>query len=182
MGHEIRTCAEVTRGKYVLMDTRLLINLAKGLSNKGGFFYFLQELLESQCSLVTTPFLKYELLCGELVSKTRSIKRAILDKMTEVSLPAELYNWMLEFSWVYASQSLKDAYMVDFSNLAYLRKFPSNLLLATLNHKDYSTRIIDREYVYTINDMEQDVPTVGFYKWNEEKYQSLTDKVKHLLV
>lgn len=183
MGDQVRASAEVISRKHILIDTCVLISLVHHLPKGGEFFHFYQMLVQSDCALMTSPFIRYELLCRELSVPARQRKRELLHgfEAVEVPLPLEVYSWMLEFSWLYASQSLKEAGMVDFSNLAYLKKYQNNILLATINHRDYPTQIVDRVHVHTIDDCDNEILNIGFYRWNEEKYQALKGKVSHLL-
>ena len=183
MGDQVSSCLGVIGRKHILIDTCILIDLVTHLSEEGGFFDFYTMLLQSDCVPIISPFISYELLSGELSIKARKVKEAILGgiEAQELPLPQEIYEWTQEFSWVYASQKWKDAKMVDFSNLVYLRKYPNEVLLATTNHKDFSLKILDRVFTYTVDDCDKKIFNISFYKWNEQKYTSLVTKLEHLL-
>lgn len=183
MGDQVSSCIGIISRKHVLIDTCVLIHLVNHLSDEGGFFEFYNLLVQSDCVPIISPFIGYELLSGELSLPARQQKESILKgiEAQELRLPEKLYEWIKEFSWIYASQKLKDAKMVDFSNLAYLRQYPSEVLLITTNHSDYSIEILDRVFTYTIDDCDKRIFNISLYKWNEQKYSLMVEKVKHLL-
>ena len=52
--------------------------------------------------------------------------------------------------------------------------FHKDIVIATLDHKDFPLYLYDRIYLKTF-DLKDDIRVVGFYKVNEDKYTELID-------
>jgi predicted nucleic acid-binding protein len=158
--------------KFVLLDTNILIALAKQGSTMKPFSDFL---LAHNCVQITADAVRFELLGyaknpQEYVDLNHWLKGfTVLPSLKEEVENATLISVMLRHKIPHLGKQIS---FTDFLLAAHLQKYGSKIVLATRDWHDFPTILFDRIKILTV-DTEKDVLTITFIQFNEEKARDI---------
>jgi len=131
--------------------------------------------MENSCTLVYFSFIEFEFLRSACDQKNREKREELLKgfKFEEMPFVAkDAKDDIIKIANAYASRKQIGASVVDCCIASLLKKYNQQLILATLNHKDFPTFLFDRIFIYPI-DTEKDIFTLAFYRFNTEKAKKI---------
>ncbi|NQU78046.1 hypothetical protein HQ544_05100 [Candidatus Falkowbacteria bacterium] len=170
--------------KHVLLDTCFIIK-AYQYNDTSYFNKLFLHLKNNNCIPVINEFIKFEFLCGCKTKEHISIKTDFLDflspEKTVLSLPIDecILNDAIKISNIYSNKNVNSKHpnAIDCYISAYLKKYEKNLLFVTLDNNDYPLILHDRIGIHTI-DTEEEILVLGFYKFNNKKFEKLSKNIK----
>jgi predicted nucleic acid-binding protein len=176
---EINEFKKIITGQFVIIDTNILIEAFPKDDYFQDFFEFLKD---CNCSIVNSELVNFEFMRSgylpEMVGPRE--KEKFLKKINAGDLPPKIHllEEALEIARVYSHQGIRKGQisLVDCCIGALLRQYGKKLFLATMNHSDFPICLFDREYIFPI-DAGNNVLSVAFYRFNDEKWQKLTEKL-----
>ncbi len=158
-------------GKHLFLDNTALILLVSYIEE---FSDFLIELKEVECVLLTIPSVAFEF--------QRSDNIEILNKRTEfLNSYIEIYSIERHLreleDLIPVIHKIKNAISyTDFLLYCCLYKFKDSILL-TENHKDFTTNILDRLNIFTVDNDGQNLRNSGLYRFNQNKYEKVVSSI-----
>ena len=170
------------KNKHILLDTCFIIK-AYEYSHTAFFDELFSALQENNCVPVINEFIKFEFLRGCKIIKHIQDKDNFLDALSGVgmSLPIDQYilNDATRISIIYSNKNVKNKHInaIDCYISAYLKRYEKNLIFVTLNNDDYPLLLHYRLGIYPI-DTEKEILVLGFYKFNNNKFQTAMRSIK----
>ena len=130
---------------------------------------------------VINEFIKFEFLRGCKIAKHIRDKHNYLEALSSMLLPVDKYilSDAIKVSIIYSNKNIKSKHInaIDCYISAYLKRYEKNLLFVTLDNNDYPLVLHDRLGIHTI-DTEKEILVLGFYKFNNEKFEKLLENIK----
>lgn len=168
------------KNKWLLVDTNFLINFAENSDSFRGFIDTLQSL---NVYLVIDRSIEFEFLRSanrrlELEKRILLLEKLLGTDRIFLRYQDELFEDAKTLANLYSKingQYNKQISFQDCLIAAHLRKYKNNLYLATLDLQDFPLEVFDRVQVICI-DVGKSVLTIGFYAYNETKYDELVRK------
>lgn len=173
--------SEKVRLQYILLDTCILAEIYKYSKTK--YFRLFEDLgiflRNANCKAVINEFVRFEFFRGCKTLEHIRQKRYFLQVWSAVTLPVnnQILIDAITIANIYAHKNIHatQVSLVDCHISSYLKNYQNNLVLLTLNHKDFPLLLHDRIGIYLI-DTDIEILTFGFYKFNLEKYnKALSD-------
>ncbi len=183
---------ESIRGNCILLDTSFITLLSRSEVSRNELKNLL---INFSCIPVTIPHISVEFINGaakdhdiissgtesaRLASAVQFLKELIRKNLIVTEERANFVTLLsIVNSYAICSNKFKNTYnktkqpkpsFVDLTIGAMT--FQKNVVLATLNHKDFPLYLYDRVAILSFSDG-SDVGTVGFYKINESQYSKL---------
>ena len=161
---------QTLRGKYILLDTDVLICLIENFDKVKDFIAFIKNI---DCVFVYFPLIEFEFTRGAYKKEHRDKREKFLKMLSINNLPFrsdddETIKETIKVAHIYASKKMNPS-LIDCCTAAYLKKYSQNLFLATLNHKHFPTFLFDRFYIWTIDSGRKEIYPIGLYRFNKEK-------------
>ncbi|MFB6181953.1 MAG: type II toxin-antitoxin system VapC family toxin [Candidatus Magasanikbacteria bacterium] len=174
---EIEKIKSEIENKHILLDTNVCSAAEDyvGTDYFKDFFYF----LEKNAEILVNELVEFEFLRNSNSTDVLNYKEGILDEISEMTLqlPKNLVPEALDIAKIYFHQGEHGIEFVDCCLSAFLKKYENNLFLVTENHKDFPLIIHDRIGTHVI-DTGKDIFTLGFYKFNSDKFEEQEKKFK----
>lgn len=169
--------------KHVLLDTCFLIK-SKEYSDTEFFDDLYALFANNLCTPVVNEFIRFEFLRGSKYSDQFIAKSDFLEQLSpkgkSVTLPitADIVSDSIPISNIYANKNIQNTQisLVDCYISSYLKKYSRDLILITLNHKDFPLVLHDRLGIYPI-DTDKEIITLGFYTFNQDKFDSCYNEI-----
>jgi|GEM_PF-735231 len=168
--------------KYLLLDTNMLISIAK---NGDSFVDFFNDLEKYNVKSIIDYAVKFEFLRGAKTESDSKHKEEYLDILlgenrAELVSTNEIFENAREISNIYARKDQKLTKQISFADCliaAQMKKYNENgsgdrLFLATIDNNDFPLFVFDRIKIYTV-DFGTEIINVGIYRFNKEKYEVL---------
>ncbi len=161
--------------KFVLLDTGVIIRAFEHFDNFEAFFKMLEG---ANCKNVYFPFVEFEFLRGAYEPSHKVDREDFLKEISGINLNAPtqaIIKDAIAIANCYSARKHHSASLTDCSIAAYLKSYPQNLFLVTLNHKDFPTYLFDRVGIFPI-DAQVDIFTLAFYTYNKTKAEKINLK------
>lgn len=158
--------AHLLKNKTLLLDTNALID-AYRLSTE--FVALLDEFVTLGCDLTATRSVIIEFLGSTtdaqiIKGKAELIEMIFGKKLTSNTFYLPLDHKMPELeTFLIFSRQVKNFSAIDFEIYRTMQKYRSHLLLVTRNHKDFSTKLVERISFITLLGTAE-IHTYGVYK------------------
>jgi len=169
-------------GKYLLLDSNVLINYSKFQTLYEDFF---SELRNNKVTLLIDSHVKFEILRFSKDRKERDsleewfIKFGINFEEMEVANPKELSDYALNVANIYEKKynasgniSLTDCFLAGI--MAFYNRNSGQMYLATENHRDFPCSVLfNRLYVKTIDLHKNDsssIHNIGIYEFDKKRF------------
>lgn len=173
----MRTPKDLLEGKYLLLDTNVLIELQKNQGRSEELYSFFQDIKEAPCALLTI-----DQVVGEFLKFAKSEEDyvALLQYANDLSPPLLPTKQDLYISnQIYLAIENEDknlAKKISATDLllgAVLARFSDHLFLATANHKDFPTFFYDRVFIFGFENLEGNIQNICIIKFNHQKFENL---------
>lgn len=160
------------KGKHILLDTGVIIRAFEFFQKFEDFFRLLGS---TNCIPVYFPLIEFEFIRGAHILEHRQKREEFLKSVSGVNMPfrtEQIMSDAIRIANCYAARKINNPSVVDCCIAAYIKQFSANLLLVTLNHKDFPLFLFDRIFIYPI-DTETDIFPLAFYSFNTKKAAQL---------
>ncbi len=166
-------------GKYVLLDTNVLIDISK---HPKDFIEFFEYLRAHKVNSVIDQTTKLEFFRGarssrELETFKEFLKKILGNKGLDIENVPEhnrkLYSNATSISLISNHLDAKRLSLGDVLIAASLVQFPGQIILATQNHTDFSLPIFKRIGEFIVRIKSGHLRLVGFYVFDAEVYKDL---------
>ena len=172
---------EKIRNKYILIDTNIIIESVKHTNDFAGFY---DELKRNNIRSGIDYAIKLEFLRSSNVFYHLKKKEEFLslffgsdrDRM-ELNILKETFIDARRISNLYYFLNIgRNVSVIDFLIMAQLKRYKnSGLFLATIDNKDFSTKIFDRMGIYII-DVADRIYNIGIYQFSNKKYNGFVKR------
>lgn len=168
--------------KHLLLDTNLIINIAK---YGDVFLPFLDQLVESSVKSVIDYAIKFEFLRSSNTKEDLQKKSQYLDALLgadrlELMTDKEIFEKATEIGNIYSRRNSTYNKQISFGDCliaAQMMKYNDHhetLFLATSDNKDFPLCIFDRIDIFTVDTKEKgEIINIGIYSFSKSKYQVL---------
>ena len=165
------------QNKHILVDTNILSNI---FYNPDLFQDFLTALTDLSCALAVNDYIKIELLriAGRKTLKDNInsfLSSSFINLPTSPDIHAITNDLYPLYNYCSSIKNAKQVSVVDAINVAFMKKYNSNLYFITLDNNDFPLEILDRIATGTI-DMQKQILTWGIYRFNDVHYQALLNR------
>lgn len=155
-------------GKTLLLDMNALLDAFRLPAE---FYDLVNELAELGCDLVTTRSIAIEFLGGTTDAAALTKKQEFLEvtfskSLSYVYLPLE-HTMPTTDEFLLFSRNANKFSLADFELYCTLKKYRQHIALITRNHKDFSTKIMDRLSFITLLGAAE-IHTYGVYAYRTE--------------
>jgi predicted nucleic acid-binding protein len=158
--------------KYILLDNNVI---TRAHDHPGAFRPFLELLVKHECQPIITPLIRFEYLRGSISKEHTKTREEFIDLINADTLAnaytEESIEKAIKIANIYATRKLFPN-AIDCSLAANIMHFKDILFLATVNHKDFPTFLLERVGVFTVA-TEKDVIPIGIYGYNASKANTL---------
>lgn len=158
--------------KHILLDTCFVIK-AYQYSKTTYFDNLFLDLKNNNCVTIINKFIEFEFMRGCQKVEHITYKTNYLQSLSKMTLPItpDVLKDSITISNIYSNKNvnINQIGLVDCCISAYLKKY-KDLLLVTLDNDDYPLLLHDRINIETI-DTEKEILVLGFYKFNQSKFE-----------
>lgn len=159
------------KGKHLFLDNTALILFATYFEEFADFF---AQLKSSECVLLTIPSVAFEFQRTDNV-KTFNKRTSFLTSYISIYSIEKHLQEMGELVPIIHKVKGNISYP-DFLLYCCMYKFDGSMLL-TENHKDFTTNILDRINIFTIDTEDSHLRNTGLYKFNKVKYEKVARSI-----
>lgn len=166
---------EKLKDKWILLDTNLIIYSSKHLREFKPFFLDLKKHNVVPCidECINLEYLRTSNNNLSLNKKSSYLNALLGKDMTILPINSTTLKDARRLSILNSSfNNVKDMGFADSMIAAQLKKHGNRISLATCNNKHFTTKLFNRILVETI-EVNDEIFTVGFYEFSEEKYNNL---------
>lgn len=167
-------------GKYILLDTNVLIDSAKFPEDFSIFYNFLQE---NNIISILDPTIRLEFIRGAQTRKDKELFEVFLNETVgsdriELKPSEKIFGIAENIALITAQVNNAKMDLGDCLIAAQMASIKTDLLIATQNHQDFPAALFDRLHVEIIPVSETGkIKTVGIYKMNKGNYEILSRKI-----
>lgn len=170
----------MVKQKHVLLDTNIIINSSIAPEEYGNFFAYLKEY---NYTPLTNEFIRIEYLSEsesyssykEKLEYFAAIMGGHMKEVLELPVDRQTIQSAEYIGLLYTNKRKKGIGHIDKIIAAQLKKYGSNLWLATENHKDFPQLLFNRDGVHCV-EIGDEVKTIGLYQFSPTKYEkAVTD-------
>lgn len=158
-------------GKHLFLDNTALVLLVSYFKQLGDFFIRLKEI---DCALLTIPSVVFEFQRTDNLEIFNTRTSFISSYLTIYSIEKHLQE--LEDLVPVIHKVKGNIGYTDFLLYCCLYKFEGSMLL-TENHKDFTTNILERVNIFTIDTDEQQLRNTGLYQFSKKKYERVITSI-----
>lgn len=160
------------RLKHVLLDT-CFIAKAYQYSDTEYFDNLFNIFKEYACVPITNEYIRFEFLRGCRTRDQIESKKSFIEQLSGASLPntPDILEEAASISNVYSNKGVPTDGIgpIDCYLSSFLKKYNRDLVLVTLNHKDFPLLLHKRFHIHSI-DTDKEILTIGFYSFKEIDY------------
>lgn len=160
---------ELLDHKSLLLDTNVFIESFQAGEAFKKLFTICQD---AHCTLSYNQLIEFEFLRNAFQKEYRQRIHDYILLLNATCLPLGnpkiFFDDVLRIANTYAARQVKGSSFADCAIAAQLKRYGSNLLFLTRNHKDFPLFLFDRVLAYPI-DTGHDVIALGLYRYNREK-------------
>ncbi len=161
---------EICKNKHILFDANVFIF---GFGHYKEFEELCNFLIQAKCVLACFSLVEFEFLRTAHEPKNKEKRENLLKEFREISfIVDDARDDMIKIANAYTARRITGASAVDCCIATLLKKHNQQVILATLNHKDFPTFLFDRIFIYPI-DTDKDIFTLAFYRFNVEKAKKI---------
>lgn len=169
---------EKLKEKWILLDTNLIINSSKNLKSFENFFLELKQNDIVPCidECINLEYLRTSNSNASLSKKSTYLNVLLGKDMTVLKINGGTLKDARRLSILNSAfNNSRDMDFADSMIAAQLKQYGDKIALATCNNKHFTTKLFNRILVKTI-EAEDEIFTVGFYEFSEEKYNNLAKR------
>lgn len=162
------------KGKHLFLDNTALILLVNYIEI---FSDFLIKLKEVNCELLTIPSVAFEFQRTDNIEAFNKRTTFLKTYVTTYSIERHLQE--MEDLVPVIHRIKGNISYPDFLLYCCLYKFEGSMLL-TENHRDFTTNILDRVNIFTVDAENANLRNTGLYQFDKSKYEKVVSSILSL--